>query len=133
MILSGVLRYAHSHRNDDSNSPDFDSRQVIVVEPGNFTTSSASKAVNVPPHPVYTKPTNPAATLREWAKRGIANEGKDAGKAVQPMYEIAQIPDPPLHFLLGKDAIQWVRGQIAEVLADMDRVVSWSDGLGAKA
>ncbi|KZT74487.1 NAD(P)-binding protein [Daedalea quercina L-15889] len=81
----------------------------IKVEPGNFTTSSASNAVDVPPHPVYTKPTNPAAMLR-----------KDAGKAVQAMYGIAQIPDPPLQFLLGKDVIQWVRGQIAEILADTD-------------
>ncbi|KZT72728.1 NAD(P)-binding protein [Daedalea quercina L-15889] len=107
--------------------------KVIIVEPGNFATSGISNAVIVPPHPAYTRLTNPAAMMREWAKGDIANAERDAGKAVQAMYEIAQIPDSPLRFPLGKDAIQQVRDQTAGFLADTDLVASWSDGLDVKA
>jgi len=103
--------------------------KVILVEPGNFPTSAINNTVHTPPHPAYTKPTMAPAAVREFVKGSTSGTEADTANAVAAMYQIAQLPDPPLHFALGKDAIHLIRAKAAKLLADTDRFASWSDVL----
>ncbi|KAH9938703.1 uncharacterized protein B0H18DRAFT_1134764 [Fomitopsis serialis] len=103
--------------------------KVVLVEPGNFATVVLDSSVRTPPHPAYTKPTMAPAMVREFIKGGSLATETDTAKAVAAMYQIAQIPDPPLHFVVGKDAIPVARVKAAKLLADTDRFASWSDVL----
>ena len=53
----------------------------------------------------------------------------DVNKAVEVLYKIASLPDPPLHFVLGDTAILYVRKKLADLAADTDKYESWSQGL----
>ncbi|KAH9843767.1 uncharacterized protein C8Q71DRAFT_729992 [Rhodofomes roseus] len=107
--------------------------KIVLIEPGNFGTSAISNLVRIPPHPAYTKSTATTTKVREWVKEDSFDTPADAGKAVAAIYRIAQLPDPPLHLVLGKDAVERVRGKAAKLLADIDRFASWSEDLDAKA
>ncbi|KAH9938700.1 uncharacterized protein B0H18DRAFT_968391 [Fomitopsis serialis] len=106
--------------------------KVVLVEPGNFATPVLNNLVRTPPHPAYTKPTLPSAMVRDMIKGGPIGAEADTVKAVAIMYQIAQLPDPPLHFAVGKDAIQGVKVKAEKLLADTGRFASWSDALSSE-
>ena len=54
---------------------------------------------------------------------------KDARRSAEAVCQIAGVPNPPLHFVLGKDAIEMARKKIAELKASLDLYESWSEGL----
>ena len=107
--------------------------QVVIIEPGNFATSVIGNLVRTPPHPAYTKPNGIMSAVRQWVEDGVTAVSSDPAKGVEAIYKIAQIPDPPLFFPLGKDAIQRAREHAAKLLADADRFASWSDDLGERS
>ncbi|RPD56665.1 NAD(P)-binding protein [Lentinus tigrinus ALCF2SS1-6] len=100
---------------------------VTIIEPGSFHTEGQAKTIWVPVHPAYSNPELPASRLRNgW---GAYSGTGDVKKAVEAIYKIAFLPEPPLHFLLGEDAIMYARKQWADVAADTDKYESWSKGL----
>ena len=54
---------------------------------------------------------------------------KDTRRSAEAFYKIAYVPNPPLHFLVGKDAVEGARKKIAALSTDIDAYEKWSDGL----
>lgn len=106
--------------------------QVVIVEPGSFATPVLGNTLQAPSHPAYTKPGSAVASLRQWIAKASGEVAADPARAVEAIYRVAQMPDPPLLFPLGKDAVQRARGHAARLLADADRVASLSENLGER-
>ncbi|RPD71616.1 NAD-P-binding protein [Lentinus tigrinus ALCF2SS1-7] len=101
--------------------------KITLIEPGSFNTELISKTTFSDPHPAYSNPNLPFTRLREsWATR--VGRG-DSRKAAEVFYKLAGLPDPPLHFVVGGDAIQMARDKLAELQASVDMYESWSAGL----
>lgn len=126
-----MFSYARSHRVSDLDAHAH--CQVVIIEPGNFATSVIGNLVHTSPHPAYTKPGSVTATVRQWVADGVTAVSSDPVRGVEAIYKLAQIPDPPLFFPLGKDAVQRAREHAAKLLADTDRFASWSDDLGERS
>ena len=54
---------------------------------------------------------------------------KDAKRSAEVFYKIACVPNPPLHFVVGKDAIEAARQKIAALAAEIDTYEGLSEGL----
>ncbi|PIL34899.1 hypothetical protein GSI_02686 [Ganoderma sinense ZZ0214-1] len=61
--------------------------------------------------------------------RDKATPWKDAAQTAEAICKIACVPDPPLHFVLGKDAIGMARKKVAELVADIDTYEPVSESL----
>lgn len=53
----------------------------------------------------------------------------DPTKAAEAFYQAAMIPDPPLHLVLGKDAIVLAKNMVVGLQGALARFESWSDDL----
>ena len=51
--------------------------------------------------------------------------------AVKTIYKLAHVEDPPLLLPLGKDAVLAAKKRSAELLANVEKVASWSEGMDA--
>ncbi|KAL7279597.1 hypothetical protein ACG7TL_006002 [Trametes sanguinea] len=101
--------------------------KITLIEPGWIRSAAIGKIRWAPRHPAYTNPDLPANKVRaEW--EGFVSPG-DTRKAIEVFYRIAGLPDPPLHFPLGLDAIAMVREKTSALNATMDEYESWSEGL----
>lgn len=85
----------------------------------------------LPAHPAYTKPNLGSNLVRDKIANFLDTSG-DPHKAVKRFYELAHLANPPLRFLLGKDAIAASREQLKRVEGDTDKYESWSEGLELK-
>ena len=106
--------------------------QITNAELGGFDTPGVYKVGSGHAHPAYTKPTLPTVAIRA----AIANRGPDptpigadASKAVQRLYDLSLLPDPPVQFPLGKDAIGVFRAQSGKLEQAAAKFESWSEGL----
>lgn len=79
------------------------------------------------PHPAYLTSPIPSTTRAGWNDR--VAPGKMT-KAVDVFYRVAAIPEPPLHFVLGMDAIPMIKSELAELGNDLARYESWLDEVG---
>ncbi|KAI0631460.1 NAD-P-binding protein [Trametes polyzona] len=121
--------------------------KVCIVEPGAFKTSVLTKNMIVlPPHPAYTaNPALPVSLIRNAFLKGGDKETEtvtpveadlhpgDVTKAVAKIIALARLPNPPLHFPLGKDAIGFIREKIKKFEEEIHEYGSWSDDLGVWA
>jgi NAD(P)-dependent dehydrogenase (short-subunit alcohol dehydrogenase family) len=85
--------------------------RVTVIEPGPFRTDFLGRSGVIAKNRIadYDKT---AANMRRYFEE---NDGKQAGdpvKAVQAMIQVVESPDPPLHLLLGRSAMQRFRGKL---------------------
>ncbi|PIL34904.1 hypothetical protein GSI_02691 [Ganoderma sinense ZZ0214-1] len=102
--------------------------KVAIIEPGWIRTELTNNAAWSPEHPAYQNPNLAVTHVRRfgWDK---ATPWKDATRMAEAIYKMACAPDPPLHFLLGKDAIEMTRKKIAGLVADIDAYEPVSEGL----
>ena len=102
--------------------------QVTIIEPGWIRTEVAPKATWSPEHPAYQNPDLPTTYIRRvgWDK---VTAWKDARRSAEAFYKVACLPDPPLHVLVGKDAINATRKKIAALTANIDTYEALSEGL----
>ena len=104
------------------------------MEPGWIRSAAASKTVWSPeePHPAYAAnpslPTTAFRTLKDLDGSKLI-PWKDTRKSSEDLYNVALLPDPPLHFVLGKDAIGATRAKVSDLLGSIDKYEAWSDGL----
>ena len=82
----------------------------------------------LPPPPPYTGPNLASKSLRDQVASSLHTSG-DPDKAVKKFYELAHLADPPLRFLIGKDAITNSRAQLKGIEGDVSKYESWSEGL----
>ena len=102
-------------------------RQIIILEPGAFDTPGIGKTRPAPAHPAYSNKELPGNVRRSiWEQ--FRPQG-DARKGMEVIYKLATLEEPPLHFPLGKDAVNTVRAKTAALLADTEKYESWNEGL----
>ncbi|EMD37838.1 hypothetical protein CERSUDRAFT_94830 [Gelatoporia subvermispora B] len=102
--------------------------KITIIEPGSFVTEGHSKVVVVDPLSAYAHA--PASVVRAKILSLAKNpSGGDPLKAVDAFYRLASLAEPPLHFPIGKDAIELVRRKTEGLLADTNAFASWSQGL----
>ena len=58
-----------------------------------------------------------------------AKQGSDPAKAVQRIYELSLLSDPPLRLPLGKICIAGIKAQLRAIEQDLTKYETWSDGL----
>ncbi|OCH95097.1 hypothetical protein OBBRIDRAFT_831200 [Obba rivulosa] len=102
--------------------------KVTILEPDFFVTESHSHVLSIDSLPVYT---NAPAVLSRSAISALQQNamGPDPRKAAEAFYRLANLPNPPLHFLIGKDAIEAAKRSVGSFLAEMGTYTSWSPGL----
>ncbi|EJF57886.1 NAD(P)-binding protein [Dichomitus squalens LYAD-421 SS1] len=86
------------------------------------------KATWSPEHPAYSNPALPASHARKVGWDNVV-AWKDMRRSAELFYKIASDPNPPLHFVVGKDAIEATRKKITALAADIDLYEAWSNGL----
>ncbi|KAI1781665.1 NAD-P-binding protein [Ganoderma leucocontextum] len=102
--------------------------KVTIIEPGWVRSDWVSNSTWAPAHPAYQNSNLPTVHARSVGWEMLAT-WKDAKRSAEAMYKIAAVPNPPLHFLVGKDAIDATRKKIAALTADIDAYDAWSEGL----
>ena len=104
--------------------------QVTLIEPGWIRTVGASKGpLMSQEHPAYQNPNLPVTRMRTGGLEEGAIAWKDAKRSAEAFYKIACVTNPPLHFVVGKDAIEATRKKIAALVADIDTYEGMSEGL----
>ncbi len=92
---------------------------VTIVEPGPFRTDWAGRSLRAPKHEIAAYAETAGAR-----RRGIAGySGKQAGdpvRAVAAIVKAVESEHPPLHLLLGRQALDIVRGKLAALSAEID-------------
>ena len=103
-----------------------------MIEPGAFYTETVKKSgagTSIEySHPAYTSPNLPSAMLRKFLGSG-QKMGADPAKAVQRIYDLSLLPNPPLRFVLGKDAVATVKEELKSLGEEVAKYESWSEGL----
>lgn len=92
---------------------------VTAVAPGSFRTDWAGRSMRRTPRSIddYDALFDPVRKAR------LEKSGKQLGdpvKAARAMLAIIQAEDPPVHALLGSDALQLVRGKLSSQTRDLD-------------
>ena len=95
--------------------------------------TNAFSASFAPAHPAYSNPKLPVTALREAWDSYVPTVSGDPRKAMETVHKLASLEQPPLHFPLGKDAVEIRRTKTSAVLADTDKYESWSEGLDKSA
>ena len=104
--------------------------QVTLIEPGWIRTVGASKGpLRSQEHPAYQNPNLPVTQMRTGGLEKGTIAWKDAKRSAGAFYTIACVPNPPLHFVVGKDAIEATRKKIAALAAEIDAYEGLSEGL----
>lgn len=92
---------------------------VTVVEPGPFRTDFHGRSLTTTKTPLDAY----AATVGVRRAQFKASDGKQAGdpmRAADAMIAVVRSSDPPLHLLLGKNALERARAMCREFLVSMD-------------
>ncbi|PIL34915.1 hypothetical protein GSI_02702 [Ganoderma sinense ZZ0214-1] len=96
---------------------------------GWIRTEWARSATWAPEHPAYTNPDLYTTYVRRVGFDTAVTTWKDAKRSAEAIYKVACVPNPPLHFLVGKDVIEGTRKKVAALLADIDAYEALSEGL----
>jgi NAD(P)-dependent dehydrogenase (short-subunit alcohol dehydrogenase family) len=93
--------------------------RVMVVEPGMFRTQFSTSLQWTPENPAYHAT---SGELRRMVKGVVGQEPNDPAKGAAAILEVLEAENPPLHFLLGEDAVDGLRGHHGSLLAE---VTTW--------
>ncbi|MEV0068117.1 MULTISPECIES: oxidoreductase [unclassified Amycolatopsis] len=93
--------------------------RVMVVEPGMFRTQFSTSLQWTPENPAYHAT---SGALRQMVKNVVGQEPNDPVKGAAAIVKVLESENPPLHFLLGEDAIDGLRQHNEALLAD---VTTW--------
>ncbi|PCH34691.1 NAD(P)-binding protein [Wolfiporia cocos MD-104 SS10] len=105
--------------------------KVISTDPAPFPTNAPAAAVRIPPHPAYSNPNLPSAKWHSWVNDPNFVLRGDVNKAVEVIYKVAGLDNPPVRFLLGHGAMDIAKKKVASLLADVEKCASWLDGIEA--
>ncbi|MET7991827.1 oxidoreductase [Amycolatopsis sp. NPDC005232] len=93
--------------------------RVMVVEPGMFRTQFSTSLQWTPENPAYHAT---SGELRQMVKNVVGQEPNDPVKGAAAIVKVLESENPPLHFLLGEDAIDGLHQHNEALLAD---VATW--------
>ncbi len=100
---------------------------VTIVEPGPFRTDWAGRSLRMPKHDIEAY----AGTAGKRRRQINGYSGSQQGDPVRAAHAIVaavESPEPPLHLLLGKVALDTVRGHMAAMSEEFDKWESTSLG-----
>jgi len=92
--------------------------RVTIVEPGPFRTEFLGRSLD-PAAPASAYEATIGAT-RQYARDMADRQTGDPERAAKAMVAMTRHPDPPLRLVLGKIAVQRMRGKLASVTAELD-------------
>lgn len=92
--------------------------RVTIVEPGPLRTDFAGGARVTPPQSEDYAESVGAAL--EWFEELAGNQPNDPGRVAAAIAEVVASPDPPLRLALGVEAIDAIRGKLADQQAQLD-------------
>ncbi|WIX75470.1 oxidoreductase [Amycolatopsis carbonis] len=93
--------------------------RVVVVEPGMFRTQFSTSLQWTPENPAYHAT---SGELRKMVKSVVGQEPNDPAKGAAAIVKVLESENPPLHFLLGEDALDGLHQHHEALLAD---VTTW--------
>ncbi|RPD56680.1 NAD-P-binding protein [Lentinus tigrinus ALCF2SS1-7] len=103
--------------------------KVTSLVPGWIRSAMAPRLTWPPEHPAYAaNPSLPTTALRNGSLDDVVT-WKDTRRSAEVFYKAASLSDPPLHLLVGKDAIEATRRKIASLAEEVDKYEVWSEGL----
>jgi NAD(P)-dependent dehydrogenase (short-subunit alcohol dehydrogenase family) len=102
--------------------------RVTVVEPGGFRTNFAGGSMTLAKKLMTEYDGTPAATPRGMREHYHGKEPGDPAKAAAAIITAVESPKPPLHLLLGPDALQYVRHKLAAFGEDISAWESVTSG-----
>ena len=86
-----------------------------------------------PQHPAYSDPSNVSSLTRKSLSEslehadGLSRLGfADPNKAVEKIWELAMLDEPPHHLPLGKDAVKFLKDKGEELIKAAEAYESWS-------
>ena len=82
-----------------------------------------------PEHPAYAANPSLPTTAQRHGRLDDFVVWKDTRRSVEAFYKVASLPSPPLHLLVGKDAIEATRKKIAILSEEINEYEAWSEGL----
>ncbi len=95
--------------------------RVTNVEPGAFRTDFGGRS--------FARAANATGLYRQtvganldWLEGVDGRQIGDAAKAAEAMLDLVEMPDPPVHLPLGRDALAGIRTKLAALAADVDRM-----------
>lgn len=93
---------------------------VTAVEPGAFRTDWAGRSMARQPRSIadYDRFFEPLRTARATQENG--SQRGDPRAAGRAMLALIEHPEPPMHLLLGADAVQWAKAHFERRLADTE-------------
>ncbi|KAI0747544.1 NAD(P)-binding protein [Fomes fomentarius] len=104
--------------------------KITLVEPGYIHSALETKVGGKwpPPHPAYSNPDLPCTRQRQgpW---DAAVVWKSTRKSAEVFYKAASLSDPPLHLVMGRDALDGVRRKLKNLAEEIDKYEQWSEGL----
>ncbi|MEV8388888.1 MULTISPECIES: SDR family NAD(P)-dependent oxidoreductase [unclassified Streptomyces] len=96
--------------------------KVTIAEPGAMRTDYAGSSMDIPAHaPYYADTVGEVATI---LRSGLGQEPIDPAKVARVFLDIARMQEPPLHLVLGADAVDMISGGMRELAAADAR---WAD------
>jgi NAD(P)-dependent dehydrogenase (short-subunit alcohol dehydrogenase family) len=93
--------------------------RVTVVEPGGFRTNFSGGSLNLAKKLMTEYDGTPAAMPRGMREHYFGTEPGDPAKAAAAVVAVVESPKPPVHLLLGPDALNYVRHKLAAFNEDM--------------
>ena len=100
---------------------------VTIVEPGPFRTDWAGRSLRMPKHDMEAYADTAGKRRRQINGYSGSQQG-DPVRAAHAIVDAVESPEPPLHLLLGKMALDVVRGKLAAMGAEFDKWESASLG-----
>jgi NAD(P)-dependent dehydrogenase (short-subunit alcohol dehydrogenase family) len=96
--------------------------RVTVVAPGGFRTNFAGGSMALAKNLMTEYDGTPAAMPRGMREHYHGTQQGDPAKAAAAIIAAVESPNPPVHLLLGPDALQYVRGKVA---AFSEEISTW--------
>ncbi|KAI0789704.1 hypothetical protein C8Q75DRAFT_718060, partial [Abortiporus biennis] len=111
-------------------NPDWNIK-VTLIEPGMFSTKAIGQnAISLPTlNPSTCTSINITRERLHQASLGKIEGVGSPMKAVQRFYDLANLDEPPLRFVIGKDAIKRARMQLDTLERDIKMLEAWSEDL----
>ena len=105
------------------------SLQVTILEPGWIRSNMGPRLTWPSEHSAYAANPSLPSTAQRHGKLDDFVVWKDTRRSVEVFYKVASLPSPPLHLLVGKDAIEATRKKIAILSEEINEYEAWSEGL----
>jgi NAD(P)-dependent dehydrogenase (short-subunit alcohol dehydrogenase family) len=94
--------------------------KVTLVEPGGFRTDWAGRSMNFAANTIEDYAASSGASKERLASRNGRQPG-DPTKLADVLLHVAELPDPPLHLLLGSEALLHVGKKLGDLQTELAR------------